>query len=140
MSWVSSIWAADAKASQRNSHGKIMTALSNRANRANRRRAQRIKVTPRGEIFRGADSVKVLLQDISDEGFLLLCSWDLEAGELLEMKFQISPGLFIECKVEVRHSSDLGTGVRIVAMNELARRAFDRYLEEHYSHNHGRLS
>jgi hypothetical protein len=110
------------------------------SNRANLRRAQRIKVTPRGEIVGRGNSVKVLLQDISDEGFLLLCSREFEAGELLELKFQISPGLSIECRVEVRHSSDMGTGVKIVAMNEQTRRAFDRYLEEHYSHNHGRLS
>jgi len=109
------------------------------SNRANQRRAQRIKVTPRGEIIEGASSVKVLLQDLSDEGFLLICSKEFEVGQSLALRIQISPGSLLECKVEVRHSNDLGTGVRIVAMNELTRRAFDLYLEEHFSHNHGRL-
>jgi hypothetical protein len=110
------------------------------SSKENLRRTQRIKVTPRGEINDGVNAVKVLLQDMSDEGFLLLCSMEFDTGETLKLKFQISPGLSIECTVEVRHSSDMATGVKIVTMNEQNRRMFDRYLEEYFAHNHGRLS
>lgn len=108
-------------------------------NRSNQRRAQRIKVTPRGEVSDGASVVKVLLQDLSDEGFLMVCSREFHAGETLNLKFQISPGSSIECAVEVRHSSELGTGVKIVSMNDQSRRTFDHYLQEYFSHNHGRV-
>jgi hypothetical protein len=34
----------------------------------------------------------------------------------------------------------MGTGVKILTMNEQNRRIFDRYLQEYFSHNLGRLS
>jgi PilZ domain len=110
------------------------------SNKTNQRRVPRIKATPRGELIKGGNSTKVLLQDISDEGILLICSREFEAGEICELKIQLSPGSLIDCTVEVRHSSDLGTGVKILSMNELSRRILDRYLQEHFSHNHGRLT
>jgi hypothetical protein len=108
-------------------------------NRANTRRATRINLTPRGELIGGGTSIKVLLQDVSDEGFLLLCSREFEPGEVYELKFQISPGSIVECSVEVRHSSEMGTGVKIVSINEQSRRVLAHFLEEHFSHHLGRL-
>jgi hypothetical protein len=66
--------------------------MAESSNRPNTRRATRIKVTPRGELIDGANSIKVLLQDICDEGFLVLSSREFEVGEIYDLKFQISPG------------------------------------------------
>ena len=109
------------------------------SNKANLRRAQRFMVTPRGELSDGATTVKVLIQDISDEGLLLVCSKAFAVGQTLSLKFQVSQNTFIDCTVEVRHSSDLGTGTKIVAMTDQNRRAFERYLQEYYSHQLGKL-
>ncbi len=108
-------------------------------NKPNLRRLMRIKATPRGELIDGSTSIKVLMQDISDEGFQVLCSREFDVGEIYELKFPISPGAFVECTVEVRHSGELGTGLKILTMNEQNRRLFDRYLQEHFSHNLGKF-
>jgi hypothetical protein len=138
MCWASNISAVDlATCFAVNRTEQIMAASSNRTNQ---RRAPRVKATPRGDLISGDTSIKVLLQDISDEGMLLICSREFETGEVYDLRFQLSPGTIIECTVEVRHSSDLGTGVKILSMNEPSRRGLDRYLQEHFSHNHGRLA
>ncbi len=107
--------------------------------RVDKRRAPRVRVTPRGELIDGANSIKVLLQDICDDGFQLLSSREFEAGEIYGLQFELSPGVSIECSVEVRHSGELGTGVKILSISDQCRRAIDRYLQEYFSHNVGRV-
>lgn len=103
------------------------------------RRTQRLMVTPKGEISDGTTTIKALIQDVSDEGLLLVCSRIYTPGQILALKFQVSTGTIIDCKVEVRHSSDMGTGVKILSMADQHRRAFERYLQEFYSQHLGKL-
>lgn len=107
--------------------------------KVDKRRAPRVRVTPRGELIDGENTAKVLLQDICDDGFQLLCSREFEPGEIHGLKFELSPGTVIECTVEIRHSSELGTGVQILSISDQCRRAIDRYLQEYFSHNVGRV-
>lgn len=103
------------------------------------RKARRYVVTPKGEVFDGERTVKALVQDISDEGLLLVCNGVFDKGKTLALKFQISANTTIECVVEVRHSSDLGTGVKIINIDEQHRRAYERYLQEFFSQQLGKL-
>lgn len=105
----------------------------------NLRRSQRLLLTPKGEVSDGTSAVKALLQDVSSSGMLLVCSKTYSPGQMLTLKFQVSTGTIVECQVEVRHSSDMGTGVRIAAMSEQYRRAYDRYLQEYFSSHLGKL-
>jgi hypothetical protein len=114
----------------------MMAAVSNKPNL---RRAPRFQATPKGELSDGATSVLALIQDISDEGFLLVCSKEFPVGTVLGLKIQISPNSLLDCAVEVRHSSDMGTGVKILSMNEHNRRVYERYLQEYFSHQLGKL-
>lgn len=106
---------------------------------ADLRRSQRLLLTPKGEISDGTTTVKALLQDVSASGMLLVCSKNFTAGQTLTLKFQVSTGTIIDVKVEVRHSSDMGTGVRILSMSDQHRRAYDRYLQEYFAQHLGRL-
>jgi hypothetical protein len=103
------------------------------------RRSQRLMVTPKGEVFDGSTWTKALIQDISTRGMLLVSSKIFTRGQTLTVKLQISGGSVIECTVEVRHSSDMGTGVQINSMSDPHRRAYERYLQEYYSQHLGRL-
>jgi hypothetical protein len=105
----------------------------------NLRRSQRLLVTPKGEVSDGTTSVKALLQDVSNGGMLLICSKTYTPGQTLTLKLQVSTGTIVECQVEVRHSSDMGTGVRIAFMSDQHRRAYDRYLQEYFSQHLGKL-
>jgi len=105
----------------------------------NLRRTQRLLVTPKGEISDGTTTVKALIQDISDEGLLLVCSKIYAPDQILGLKFQVSTGTIVDCKVEVRHSSDMGTGVKIISMSEQHRRSYERYLQEYFSNQLSKL-
>lgn len=105
----------------------------------NLRRSQRLVVTPKGEIFDGTTWTKALIQDISAGGLLLISSKIFTRGQTLTVKLQISGGSVIECTAEVRHSSDMGTGVQINSMSDQHRRAYERYLQEYFSQHLGRL-
>lgn len=103
------------------------------------RRSQRLVVTPKGDVFDGTTWTKALIQDISTRGMLLISSKIFTPGQTLTIKLQLSGGSVIECAAEVRHSSDMGTGVQINAMSDQHRRAYERYLQEYFSQHLGRL-
>ena len=102
------------------------------------RRAPRFAVTPRGTILNGANSLKVIVQDVSDSGLSLICSREFTIDTLLDLKLQLSPSATIDCTVEVRHSSDVGTGTKIVSMDEANRRVYERYLQEFFAQQLGK--
>jgi hypothetical protein len=97
------------------------------------RRAPRFRVTPRGEISDGSSTVKALVQDISDSGMSLVCSKEYATGTVLDLKLNLNASTSVECKVEVRYSSDMGTGVKIVTMDDINRRIYDNFLQEFFS-------
>ena len=103
------------------------------AKNPDQRRAPRFPVTPRGEISDGSGTIKVLIQDISDSGLLLVCSKEYAPGTVLDLKLNLSASSAIECKIEVRHSSDMGTGCKIVAMDDRTRRIYDQFMQEFFS-------
>jgi hypothetical protein len=95
------------------------------------RRTQRLLLTPKGEIANGAAPIKTLIRNVSNEGMLLACDKVFSPGQTLKLKFQASAGEIISCEVEVRHSSDAGTGVEIVTMSHEHRRAYRDYLQDY---------
>jgi hypothetical protein len=106
--------------------------------KSNPPRAPRFAGTLRGEISDGSAWVKVLIQDVSDNGVSLVCSKAFGAGKIADLRLQLRSNL-IECKVEIRHSNDMGTGVKIVTMDERNRRAYDQYIQEFFSQQLGKL-
>jgi hypothetical protein len=97
------------------------------------RRAPRFRVTPRGDLSDGSSTIKALVQDISDSGMSLVCSKEYATGSVLGLKLNLNASTSVECKVEVRYSSDMGTGVKIVAMDDVNRRIYDNFLQEFFS-------
>lgn len=100
---------------------------------SNLRRAPRFVVTPKGELSDGTKTMRALIQDVSDTGVLLVCSKEFAPGQVLTLSMQLSPGTFVVCEIEVRHSNDMGTGARIVSMDDKNRQAYERYLQEYFS-------
>ena len=95
-----------------------------------RPRAPRVIATPRGEVFDGATWSKVLIQDISESGVLMVCTRQFNPGQTLGLRLLLNARTPIDCTVEVRHSNELGTGGMIVFMDEKYRNAYDQYLRD----------
>ena len=102
-------------------------------------RAKRFAGTLKGDILDGSVWVKALIQDVGDNGVSLVCSKSFEPGKTTSLRLQLAPGKIIECKVEIRHSNDLGTGAKILSMDEKNRFAYDQYLQEFFSQQLGKL-
>jgi hypothetical protein len=101
------------------------------------RRTQRLLLTPKGEISDGGSPIKTLIRNISRGGMLLACDRQFRIGQKLKIKFQALGDDIIHCEVEVRHSSDSGTGVEILSMGHEHRRAFHRYLDDYIARRQG---
>jgi hypothetical protein len=103
------------------------------ANTVDHRRAPRFAATPRGEVSDGISTVKALIQDISDSGMSMVCSKEYVPGAILDLKLNLNASTTVECEIEVRYSSDMGTGCKIVYMDDRNRRTYDHFLQEFFS-------
>jgi hypothetical protein len=94
-------------------------------------------VTP--EQGQGAESISgdawfpCRLLDMSDHGFLLVCSKALAVRQILDLRCKLYPDKLLECKVEIRHADATGIGARIVEIDQKSIGFCQLFLQEHYS-------
>ena len=74
-----------------------------------------------------------VVQDMSDSGFLILCSKELSVGQVLEFRCQLFPEKTLNCKIEVRHISPSGTGTKVTEIDNRGSGLIQLYLQEQYS-------
>jgi hypothetical protein len=111
-----------------------MAAMKGRELRAE----ARIAVRERGSLRRGVVSTEdawfpCMVQDMSDSGFLILCSKELAIGQVLDFRCQLFPEKTLNCKVEVRHLSANGAGTKVTEIDSRGASLVKLYLEEQYS-------
>lgn len=98
----------------------------------------RIAIRERGSLrgvaaSAGEDWFPCMVQDMSDTGFLILCSKELSVGQVLDLRCELFPEKTLNCKIEVRHVSPRGTGTKVVEIDSRGTRLIELYLEEQYS-------
>jgi hypothetical protein len=86
-----------------------------------------------GEVNTGDAWFPCVVQDMSDSGFLILCSKELSVGQVLEFRCQLFPEKTLNCKIEVRHISPSGMGTKVVEIDPRGIRLIELYLQEQYS-------
>ncbi len=94
-------------------------------------------VTPkqgqRTELISGDGWFPCRLLDMSDRGFSLVCNKTLTVGQILGLRLELSPDNLVECKLEIRHASETGSGGTIVEIDEEGIRLCKLFLQEHQS-------
>ena len=103
--------------------------------KAHERRAEaRVPITRRGTL--GAQSARFpcLIQNFSSKGFLIMCIEKVPIGEILELKSELSPQRFLQCKVEVRHVTDDCLGTKVMEMSEFGLMLCRQLIDEHISY------
>lgn len=100
-------------------------------------RAQgRIAVNHRASLNSGEPEwFPCMVVDLSDHGFLILCNKTLSVGQVLQLKWELNPQKTLNCKIEVRHATDSGMGVKIVEIDNRGTGLLQAYLQEHYSNS-----
>ena len=74
-----------------------------------------------------------VVQDMSDNGFLILCSQEVTVGQILDFKCQLFPEKTLSCKIEVKHISPAGVGTKITEIDTRGTSLLQLYLQEQYS-------
>ena len=74
-----------------------------------------------------------MVVDVSDHGFLILCNKTLSVGQVLQFKCELNQQKTLDCKIEVRHATDSGMGVKIVEIDNKGTALLQSYLQEQYS-------
>jgi hypothetical protein len=116
-----------------------MAAIKGRELRAEARIAVKEKGSVKGDaltaasLSAGDDWFPCVIQNMSDRGFLILCSKEVGVGQVLELRCQLFPEKTLQCKIEVRHVSPHGMGTKVVEIGERGTNLIKLYLEEQYS-------
>jgi len=74
-----------------------------------------------------------MVQNMSDSGFLILCSKEVPVGQVLEFRCQLFPEKTLNCKIEVRHISPSGMGTKVTEIDPRGTSLIQLYLQEQYS-------
>jgi len=98
----------------------------------------RIPVREKGSLSEGSANVgdawfPCVVQDMSDSGFLILCSKEVSVGQVLEFRCQLFPEKTLNCKIEVRHISPSGVGTKVTEIDRRGSGLIQLYLQEQYS-------
>ena len=98
----------------------------------------RISVREKGSLSAGSLNTgeawfPCVVQDMSDSGFLILCSKELSVGQVLEFRCELYPEKTLNCKIEVRHISPSGMGTKVTEIDRRGTGLIQLYLQEQYS-------
>jgi hypothetical protein len=94
------------------------------------RASLRVSFTRRGALEAGETHFPCIVQDMSDEGLLFICTRDLEVGQLLEFSCELYPDEPFQCRLEVVHITNGGVGARIVDLDESGSKLIHSFLED----------
>ncbi len=99
--------------------------------KSERRAELRIAVSQRGTLnFGEPEWFPCMVLDVSDHGFLIVCTKTPSVGQLLEFRCEFFPQKTLECKIEVRHATESGVGTRIVEIDNKGAVLLQSYLQE----------
>jgi hypothetical protein len=100
------------------------------------RSESRVSVSRKGTLSHGKEQFPCMLQDMSDNGCMLMCTRNLEIGQQLDFECEVYPGKIIRCKLEVMHASRGDVGARVIEIDEESIKLVQLFLQETFS---GRL-
>jgi hypothetical protein len=92
----------------------------------------RIPITHRGSLAVPGAWAPCLIENVSSIGFLIMCNGKFSVREVLELKCALYPERFLQCKVEIRHITDMCVGAKIVEINNDGLTLYRQFLDEHY--------
>ena len=93
----------------------------------------RVPITHRGTIGVLSAWFPCLIQDFSSKGFQIMCTEKVQVGDILELKCELYPERFLQCRVEVRHINDDCLGTKIVEVSDAGLMLCRQFIDEHFS-------
>ena len=94
------------------------------------RASLRVAVTRRGALDAGEEHFPCIVQDMSDDGLLFICTRDLEVGQILDFYCELYPDQPLECKLEIMHITNGGVGAKFINVDDRGVALIHSFLEE----------
>ena len=85
------------------------------------RRQARDPISQRAQLNYDGTWVPCLIQDMSTDGFGIMCTRRLLVGQVAELRCEPYPGKEFQCQFEIRHAGDSHLGVLITEIDETGR-------------------
>ena len=86
----------------------------------------------RGELSYKGTCFPCLIQDISSGGFFIICVRNPVVGQELEVKFELTPGHFHQCKIRIQHIDNGCFGAEITGAEEQKDKHFQQFVEQRF--------
>lgn len=87
----------------------------------------------RGELRDTGARFPCLIQDISIRGILGICARNLEVGQELEVRFDLTSEHAHKCKIRVQHVEHGCFGAEIIDVGEQENKVFHQYIEKRFN-------
>ena len=97
------------------------------------RRQPRDPISQRAQLNYDGTWVPCLIQDMSTDGFGIMCTRRLSVGQIAELRCEPYPGKEFQCQFEIRHAGDSHLGVLIREINETGRSLCMQLMHDYHS-------
>ena len=92
----------------------------------------RIELGRRGWLSSGGTTIPCVIENISTQGFFIMSTTTYPVGAVVDLKCELFPQRFLQCRIEVVRIADSCMGARIVEINAYARNLCRQFIEERY--------
>jgi hypothetical protein len=97
------------------------------------RRHVRDPISRRAQVSYEGSWVPCLIQDMSTEGFGIMCTRPFSVGQICELKCEPYPGKEFQCQFEIRHTGDSHLGVMITEIDDTGRNLCMQLMHDYHS-------
>jgi hypothetical protein len=104
------------------------------------RSESRVSVSKKGILKYQDQQFPCILQDMSDNGCMLMCTRTLSVGQILDFECEVYPSKVIRCKLEIMHASDEDVGTRILEIDSESIKIVQLFLQENFVGQLGRYA
>lgn len=94
------------------------------------RREPRFAISRRGELACNGTRFPCLIHDVSTRGIGVICARDPAVGQALELKFELYPNQFYQCKIKIKHIDNGCLGSEIIEVDQTADRAYRHFIQQ----------
>lgn len=95
------------------------------------RREPRFPISRRGELTYNGTRFPCLIYDISNSGIGIICARDPAAGQALELRFELSPDQYYQCKIKIKYIDNGCLGSEIIEVDQNAAKMYRRFIQQH---------
>ena len=93
----------------------------------------RIPVIQRGTLSFEDIWLPCLVENMSEHGNFIFSNRELPVGQVLELRFELFPGQFLNCKLEVTRANGTSLGTKIVEIDKSGIKLCQLFLQEQYA-------